>query len=150
MMTGQQTHAVLGSDQGLRFLRVCFWVGIVADLLATVPLLFPEVARLMFGLAAAPGDDAYLYVSRIAASLMLGWTFLLAWGSRRPLERKGVILLTVMPVLVGLLWASVQAVQSGFIQVGYMLPLWILYALFIPACVMGYVMAAHIDARNAT
>lgn len=103
MMTGQRIHSVRGLGKGILLLSVCFWVGVVADLLAAVPLLFPEVARLMFGLPVAPADEAYLYVSRIAASLMLGWTLLLAWGGQKPLERKEVVLHTAIPVLVGLL-----------------------------------------------
>jgi hypothetical protein len=79
----------------------------------------------MFGLQAVAGGNDYLYVSRIGASLMLGWIFLLVWASRKPVERKEIILLTVAPVLAGLLGSSVLAVQSGFIRPAYMLPLWI-------------------------
>jgi len=129
------------------FLKVCFWMGVVADLAATMPLLFPEIAKLMFGLRSIADGDEYSYVSRIGASLMSGWTFLLAWGSRKPVERKEILLLTAAPVLIGLLVSSVLAVQSGFIQMIYMLPLWIFYALFIPLCVIAYFIAAGI-AKN--
>lgn len=37
------------------------------------------------------------------AALMWGWTFLLFWASRKPLERKGVILITLFPALLGLI-----------------------------------------------
>lgn len=134
-------------DRRILFIRVCFWLGVIADLLASMPLLFPEIARLMFGLPAVVSDDAYLYASRIGASLMLGWTGLLAWGSHKPLERKDVLLLTVVPVLLGLLVASVLAAQSGFIQVVYLLPLWIFYALIIPMYLVAYFMAVGIEKR---
>ncbi len=138
-------------DRGVSFLRACFWIGVVADALASAPLLSPGVAKAMFALQTAPGGAAYLYVSRVGASLMLGWTLLLVWGSRRPVERRGVILLTVVPVLVGLLGSSVLAVDSGFIRMISMLPLWIFYALTIPLYVIAYHIAAGIEEnRSAT
>lgn len=124
----------------LLFLRICFWIGAVADLLATIPLLFPKVANLMFGLDASDRGNNFLYVSRIAASLMLGWTFLLVWGSYRPVERRGILLLTVIPVLAGLSIASVLAVRSGFIRLPYMVPLWIFYALIIPLYGIAFIL----------
>jgi len=132
----------LRTGKGVGFLRACYWIGAVADLLATVPLLFPEVAKAMFGLQVAPDGSANLYASRVAASLMLGWTALLVWGSFKPVERRGVILLTLVPVLAGLLPASVLAVQSGFIDVMHMLPLWIFYAVVIPLYLTAYRVAS--------
>ena len=53
---------------------------------------------------------------------MLGWTFLLIWADRKPLERKGVLLLTVFPVVSGLLLAEFYAVVSGIMSFEKMLP----------------------------
>ncbi len=99
----------------------------------------------MLALSGPPGGDAYLYASRVGASLMLGWAFLLIWGSRRPIERKGVLLLTVVPVLAGLLAASVLAVRSGFVRVGAMLPLWVFYGVILPLYVIAYGVAGSIE-----
>lgn len=134
-----------GSDRKVLFLRTCFWIGVAADLVAVVPLLFPEAAKILFRLQNAGSGDDYRYVSGIAASLMLGWTFLLAWGSFKPIERKGILLLTVAPVLAGLLISSVLAVQSGFIRMASMLPLWVFYALIIPLYVVAYIIAAGME-----
>ena len=123
------------------FLRLCFWIGALADLLATVPLLFPEAVRVMFGLSAVAEGSDYFYASRIAASLMLGWTGLLVWGSCKPVERKAVLLLTVAPVLAGLAGASVLAVRSGFTPTSSMLPLWFFYAVIIPLYISAYLVA---------
>lgn len=144
-MNDAQLLPSLRTGKGVGFLRTCFWIGAVADLLATVPLLFPEVAKAMFGMQTAPDGNANLYVSRVAASLMLGWAFLLVWGSLKPVERRGVLLLTVVPALAGLLGASVLAVQSGFIDVMHMLPLWIFYALTIPLYATAYHVASWIE-----
>ncbi len=76
---------------------------------------------------------------------MFGWTLLLLWGSFRPIERKGVLLLTVFPVLVGLLISSVLAVFSGFVEIKFILPLWIFYALIIPAYLIAYFYAGKMN-----
>ncbi len=117
----------------------------MADVAAAAALLFPEATRVMFALPAAPNGEAYLYASRVGASLMLGWSCLLFWGSQRPVERRGVLLLTVVPVLAGLLGASVVAVQSGFIRMISMLPLWIFYASILPLYVIAYHVAAGVE-----
>ena len=35
--------------------------------------------------------------------MVFAWTCLLIWADRKPAERKGVLLLTIFPVLVGIL-----------------------------------------------
>lgn len=49
-----------------------------------------------------------------ACALMWGWTFLLIWADRKPLERRGVILLTVFPVVVLLLTNIIDIILSEF------------------------------------
>jgi len=36
----------------------------------------------------------YRYAMGLAGSLMLGWTILLLWADRRPVERRGVLMIT--------------------------------------------------------
>jgi hypothetical protein len=77
----------------------------------------------------------YRYALGLGASLMLGWTFLLVWADRKPLERKGVLLLTVFPVITGIVLAEIYSVTKGLITFEKMLPtgifLMVLIALFI-------------------
>jgi hypothetical protein len=120
------------------FVRNCFLIGAIIDLAAVVPLLFPDAARVMFGLSNFNPSNDYLYTTRIAASLMLGWTVLLFWGSFKPLERRGILLITVFPVLIGLFASSILVVYSGFIDAIYILPLWIIYILLIPIYIFAY------------
>lgn len=105
-----------------RLMRVAYWIGAVFDASMLLPLLVPSVAQAMFGLTAfAPGAD-FRYATGVGAALMAGWTALLIWADRRPLERRGVLLLTVCPVVVGLAAAGAYAVSSGFIALPYLLP----------------------------
>jgi hypothetical protein len=44
---------------------------------------------------------------------MFGWTLLLIWADRKPVERKGVLLLTTFPVIFGLVLNNLSAIASG-------------------------------------
>ncbi len=44
---------------------------------------------------------------------MAGWTVLLTWADRRPLERRGVLPITIVPVIAGLVANDAHAVRAG-------------------------------------
>jgi hypothetical protein len=134
----------VNKNKQILFLRIGYWVGAIFDALVIIPLLFPKVAAIMFGVSNfIPGND-YKYVMYIAASLMAGWTALLIWADRNPIERKGILLLTIFPVLIGLLLAGVFAVQSGFITRGKMLPIWIMQILLVLILSFSYLYAKNL------
>ena len=99
-------------DKRILLLRISYWVGAISDGFATLRMLFPKIAHGM----------GYRYALNMGASLMLGWTFLLLWADRKPMERKGVLLLTVFPVCTGLLLAEIYAAIRGVIPLNQMLP----------------------------
>jgi hypothetical protein len=49
----------------------------------------------------------------IGGSLMTGWTFLLIWALKKPLARRGVLLLTAFPVIFGLFITTVNGISNG-------------------------------------
>ncbi len=125
------------------FLRISYWFGAVLDGLMVIPMLFPGIAGVMFGIDNFnPGND-YKYAMMVGASLMLGWTVLLIWADRKPVERKGVIMITVIPVLIGLILAGAFAVSSGLIKIEKMIPTWIIQSvLLLLFCYSDYVNSA--------
>lgn len=129
----------------LTFLRVSYWVGAIFDALVIVPMLLPNVASSVFGIENFnPGHD-YQYAMYIAAALMLGWVSLLVWADRRPIERRGVLLLTIFPVLIGLVASGVYAVSSSLILIGNMLPTWIMQGLLIVLLGFSYLNAGKCE-----
>lgn len=114
--------------EAIRWLRISYWVGAIVDALATVQMLWPSVFGLAMGLPSfAPGVE-YHYAMGMGASLMVGWTALLIWADRRPLERKGVLPLTVLPVIGGLATNQARGVLVGFLPTLAVLPIWALQA----------------------
>jgi hypothetical protein len=122
----------------LLLLRVCYWIGAVADALSAVIMLSPKLGGSMYGMPDFnPGSD-YRYAMGLGASLMLGWTFLLVWADRRPVERRGVLLLTVFPVLFGLIVSGIYAVTAGLIPANRMVPTWIFQGVITGLYLFSY------------
>ena len=122
------------SDQE-KLLRVAFLAGAVTDALALVPMLFPPMARLLWGFEDLSG--AYRFAMGYGASLMAAWTVLLVWAYQRPLERSFVAALTVL-VIYGLVATEVAAVLGGHVEAWRMVPTWCLQAVLLTLFAAGY------------
>lgn len=126
----------------IRLLRVAYWTGAVVDAAALVPLLVPPAAGAMLGIDGFAPDAAYRYVAGMCAALMAGWTVLLVWADRQPVHRRGVLLLTVCPVVVGLIASGAYAVGSGLVRPAFLAPV---FAVQLAVCVLFVV--AYLRAR---
>ena len=73
--------------------------------------------------------------------MMLGWTVLLIWADRRPLERKGVLLITLLPVVVGYIVLEIVAISTGVSTFWRMLPNLVMQAVLIGLFTYSYVNA---------
>jgi hypothetical protein len=116
------------ADRGAagRGVRASYRIGAVTDAVAALQMLVPA----LFAWANepptfAPGAD-YRFAMGMGASLMLGWTVLLLWADRRPIERRGVLLITIVPVIVGLALNEAVAVRAGFLPLRTQVPIWAL------------------------
>ncbi len=87
-------------------LRTAFLIGAVADGVIAVEWLL-----ISLGLVDLPvhpsffvgsGQD-FQYVLSIGGLFMMGWAFLLLWGSWQPIERRGILLLTAAMLFVAVL-----------------------------------------------
>jgi hypothetical protein len=111
-----------------RVLRAAFLAGVVTDAVALLPMLLPSFATLLWGLRDI--SDSYLLAMRCAASLMLGWTLLLVWAFRRPLERHVVAPLTFV-VVGGIVVSEAAGAVAGVVDVWRLMPTWCLQAVLL-------------------
>ena len=118
--------------KAIKLLRVSYWVGAVLDGINVIPLAFPRLGGAMLGIPDLNPTPELKYISYIGASLMLGWTILLIWADRKPLERKGVLLITVFPVVIGIAVSGLFLAASGVVSLYSLIPLFIVQ-LFITA-----------------
>jgi hypothetical protein len=119
-------------------LRVCYWIGAVADALSAIIMLSPKLGGSMYGISDFNPGYEYRYAMGLGASLMIGWTSLLIWADRRPVERRGVLLLTVFPVLFGLIISGIYAVATGLIPADKMIPTWIFQGVITGLYLFSY------------
>ena len=124
----------IGNRQS-QLLRVSFATGAVIDALAILPMLIPALAKTMWGIEDVSG--AYRFAMCYGAALMLGWTGLLIWAYRRPVERRAIAALTIL-VICGFVATEIVSVLSGWMVLWRMIPTWILQGILITLFGIGY------------
>ena len=81
----------------------------------------------------------------VGASLMLSWTVLLLWADRKPMERKGVLLLTVFPALTCLVITGIASVVTGANTLSNMLPVFIMQSSLASLFLASFVLARRAE-----
>ena len=122
-------------------LRLSFWIGAAIDAFVAVQLLLPGFWASFDHLSTYTPNTTLNFALAIAGSLMFGWTALLIWADRKPLERKSVLLLTVFPVIFGLMLNNLLAVESGLRPFQSTLPELILQAGLAVLFIFSYLNA---------
>ena len=135
-------HSGCRQDQAVgnatRLRRACR-LGAIVDGLATVGMIFP--GRLWMARFRAPFDrnrPELAYGMRAAAPLMAGWTILLLWADRKPLERQGVVAMTAAPVVAGLMASDIAAVRAGHVAARSILPTRVLQSALLALFAVSY------------
>jgi hypothetical protein len=101
--------------EAVRWLRRSYRAGALVDALAAIGMAVPGLygPTLRFDRRFRRARPEFAYAMRTGAPLMAGWTVLLWWADRRPLERRGVLPITVVPVIAGLMANDAHAVRAG-------------------------------------
>ena len=90
--------------KGVILLRFCYWLGAILDGRAAFNLTLLRFRELPAGILAQQSSHSFglqaLWGSGDACALMWGWTAVLVWADRKPVERRGALLLTVAPVIL--------------------------------------------------
>jgi hypothetical protein len=94
-------------------IRGAYWLGIAADTLWAIALFVPGVFGALTGVPDFDPDPQFRRCMAVGGILMTGWTLLLIWAVREPIERRFVALLTAFPVVFGLLVLALIGVLSG-------------------------------------
>ncbi len=101
------------SQKNLRILRITCWAAAVADAFWTIALIYPPLYVHLTRTPLTDPDLSLRLAMGIGASLMAGWTLLLAWAAADPIHRRAVMLLTAVPVVAGLILVSFIGVING-------------------------------------
>lgn len=126
-------------NKQITLLRTAYWYGAIVDAISIPPMLSPKLAAATFGIDGFDPPVEYRYAMYVGAALMAGWTVLLLWADRRPIERRGVLVLTVFPVVVGMLCASTYAGSTGFVGWARLIPMYLAPAVVVVLYLAAYV-----------
>jgi len=126
----------------IKWLKIAFFAGIITDALALIPMLYPPMAKLMWGFDKL--SDNYFFAMGYGASLMTGWTLVLIWAYKKPLERRSIAVLTII-VILGLIVTEIFAAANGNIKINKMIPTWILQIVLLELFGFSYVITHKIS-----
>lgn len=105
----------------LVFLKLSFIIGTIADFTVGINWLFISIGYSIPNLISSfkgAGTD-YRFAMYIGTMFMFGWTALLFWGYLKPLERRGLLIITAVllsiSIMIELLFYRNLLAGSGFI-----------------------------------
>ena len=125
-------------EASIRWLRASYVAGAVADLVIGILILVPS----------RMGETEFRYAMGVGATMVFGWTALLLWAYMKPVERKGVLLLTIFPVITGLIATGIWAAASGFFPLQRIVPTSVLGLALILLMGFSYLKARRESGRR--
>ena len=102
------------------WLRISYWVGAIADFVLAFLVLIPE----------RMGVSAYCYPMGLMSAVAFSWGCMLIWADRKPLERKWILLPTILVVTM-LLVAGIYSLSVGVIPLKRYYPNFIIMPTFV-------------------
>jgi len=115
-------------------------VDFIAGLMMLMPSLF---AFMNHPINFYPAND-FRYAMGMGAPLMFGWTALLLWADRNPLERKKILLITLL-VIVGEAITQVWGISVGFVSFGALVPTFVMQAALGSLFLFAYINAGIVE-----
>lgn len=74
---------------------------------------------------------------------------LLLWGYQRPVERRGILVITLFPAITGIIAATVYGMTHQVILLNRVIPLWIHLGLLSALLLVSVVLSSGREAREA-
>jgi len=124
-------------NHGIRWLRISYWIGATVDFIAGWIMLVPALFVFMNQPAVFHPADEYRYAMGMGAPLMFGWTLLLLWADRKPLERKAILPITLL-VILGEIITQVWGVSVGYVPLDAVASTFIIQAVLVSLFCFAY------------
>ena len=119
-----------------------YWLGMAADALWAVALFVPDVFGTLTGNPHFDPDFDFRLTMAIGGVLMAGWTILLYWAVRDPVQRRFVILLTAFPVVFGFFTiALIQVLHGNSVQIWILIKTTVLFVSMIASYLLAGISA---------
>ena len=118
----------------VKLLRISYWVGVIGDFALAIFALIPKIMEV----------PSYVYPMGMFSSVAFSWGCMLIWADREPLERRWVLLPTI---LVGsmLLLANIISMFAGVVTFEAKFYTLILYPVVIVLWSYSYIKSRQTD-----
>lgn len=136
-------------QSSIRWLRVSYRTGVVVDAVAALVMAAEAVSGVQSPLTHYMPEPPYQYAMGLGASLMLGWTILLLWADRQPVERKGVLPITCL-VIIGLAASDLFAMSHGLLVLPSLVAILALQVALVVLFTFSYVAAGKVAVGSAS
>lgn len=125
-------------EKTLFWVKMGFGAGIVADFIFGLKLMFlPRMVEFVWGFSQSMNPLEVMW-SRYLGVIIFAWTFILLWGLRKPVERRIILPITAIFVLIPFIIIEYQAFISGLVPLGNMLFLTGLQLFLIAVFMKGF------------
>lgn len=125
-------------EKTLFWVKMGFWAGIVADFIFGLKLMFlPKMVEFVWGFSQSMSPLEVIW-SRYLGAIIFAWTFTLLWGLQKPVERRIILPITAIFVLIPFIIIEYQVLITGLLPLGNMLFLIVLQLFLIAVFMKGY------------
>ncbi len=129
------------------WLRLSYWIGAIIDGFVAIQMVLPGFWASFNSITSHLSSPELNYALGTGASLMLGWTILLLWADRKPVERKGILLITVIPVILGMMLNNIVSTTSGLKTVTSTIPVLTIQLALVALFIFSYWNASTIEVK---
>ena len=109
------------------WLRISYWAGAIGDFFIAILALIPE----------RMGVPSYCYPMGLMSAVAFSWGCMLIWADREPLERKWILLPTILAGIM-LLIAGIYSIYVGAISIRTYFPNFIIIPVVVALLSFSY------------
>ncbi|MFX1313110.1 MAG: hypothetical protein ACFFHD_10940 [Promethearchaeota archaeon] len=121
-------------NKKLVFIRFTYWYGAILDLLVFFDMIISILFEFSVTMPNVSTDKSYKYQTATGAFLMVGWTVILIWADHKPIERKDILLITAIPVVLGIMLINILYTY-----------LWVFSAITLTVFTVAYFIARSLE-----
>lgn len=99
--------------ENTKFIKVVYLLGVIVDGIWAVILAFPSLYKVITNNPSLELSLQFKVILIITSSLMFGWTLLLFWAYKEPIERRFILIITAFPVVFGIFIGTLISYLNG-------------------------------------
>jgi hypothetical protein len=126
------------------WLRISYRVGAIADAGFALAMVYPPLRQMLLFIPRMDVTVETRSALGMGAAWMFGWTVLLLWANAKPIERRGVLVITVCPVIAGLAVTTLYGVFAGYVPIASAAAIWIFQVSLVSLFLFSYFRASNV------